>query len=84
MSFSVVFVDRKGMVVIPVDFSGCSALTIRTPWRTEVRKGKNVVVHHRHASVGDKPYVPEGFIEFKLPGRPAKRYVVKQANGIIQ
>ena len=53
---------ENGKIIIP-DEHQTDPLHIKTPWSVEYIRGRNVQVWYRHKELGDKPYIPEGYVE---------------------
>jgi hypothetical protein len=60
-----------GSIKIPIEHINCKKITM--PWHKEIRTKNSVTRYNRSKKCGDKPYIPEGFIEFD-----GVRYVVKE------
>lgn len=63
-------------ITVPEKYSKLNHYTVRMPWVTIIHIGRSQMTHCRSKEHGDKPYVPEGTIEFKQRGLAPERYRV--------
>ncbi len=65
-----------GRFLIPKKFRSKKGFMVTQHRVIEIFKGRSINVYMRHKP--DKPYIPEGFIEFKVLGEEAERYKAKR------
>ena len=58
-----IIINIDGSFAIPKEHRDSKVLTVRQRWKTEVHRGRSIMMYFRHAKLNQKPYLPEGFIE---------------------
>ena len=74
-------VGEDGSIPLPLKYQDCRHLIITTPYSKRVISGRSETWYFRHKSLGNKPYLEEGFLTIKEAGKPEDRYRVLDKDG---
>ncbi len=72
-----------GTIQIPERYKNQKRLVITTPYAKEVRNGNSIMLFFRD-SRKEKPYIPDGYVSFKMPNQEPEMFVVVDKNGVQQ